>query len=752
MRLCFGRAFSLCYNLDMYAQIIIDISHEKLDKPFSYRIPSEMDKKVLPGTKVVIPFRNREIFGYVVELSETVDFDESKVKDILSVCDEAIAADVRMVALAYWIKRNFGGTLNASLKTVLPVKEKVKPTVQRFIKRSMNVDDLRSELAEIASKKNASEQKIRLLEALLEDEIIPWEVATGKLFVGSAVIRDLEKRKLLIVEEKDALRNPLSHISEGKTPPTLNENQRQIVDSFLSDYKNDIRNVYLLRGVTGSGKTEVYMEMMAGVLADGKQAIFLIPEISLTFQTVMRLYGRFKDRISILNSKMSIGERHDQMERAKRGEIDILIGPRSALFAPFSNLGLIIIDEEHEPSYKSESVPKYHARETAIELAKMTGSSVVLGSATPSVESYEKAKRGEYKLYELTERAVSKALPECEIVDLREELKRGNRSMLSKRTHQLMEETFAKKEQAILFLNRRGVAGFISCRSCGDVIKCPHCDVSLTEHYGNKLVCHYCGYTQAKPSECPSCGSKFIKGFKAGTEKVEELVQKEFPGIRTLRMDADTTSKKGDYEEILTKFKDGGADVLIGTQMIVKGHDFPKVTFVGILAADLSLNDHDFRAHERTFQLLTQAAGRSGRGDLPGKVVIQTYKPEDYAVEFGKTQDYEGFFEKEIAYRKLLDYPPVGHMLNLLLTSPDLEALNAATNALKNKLNEAPRNLLIMGPKDAGIAKIQDIHRKEVYIKARKMESLVQIKDELETFMIDNYLFRKIQSQFDFDL
>lgn len=744
--------FILWYNFDMYAQIIIDISHEKLDKPFSYRIPPEMEGKILPGTKVLIPFRSREIFGYVVELTDSVDFDEGKVKDIISICDEAVTADVRMIALAYWMKRHFGGTLNASLKTVIPVKDKVKPTVQRFIRRSMNAYELRVELAEIAAKKNASLQKMRLLEALLEDEIIPWKVAVEKLSVSSAVIRDLEKRNLLIVEEIDALRNPLSHITEGKTPPELNSDQRKIVDDFINDYRSGIRNIYLLRGVTGSGKTEVYMEMMAGVLAEGKQAIFLIPEISLTFQTVMRLYGRFGDRISILNSKMSKGERHDQMERAKRGEIDILIGPRSALFTPFSKLGLIIIDEEHEPSYKSENVPKYHARETAIELAKMTGASVVLGSATPSIESYEKAKKGEYKLLELKQRAVSKALPDCEIVDLREELKKGNRSMLSRRAHQLLEETFAKKEQAILFLNRRGVAGFISCRSCGEVIKCPHCDVSLTEHYGNKLVCHYCGHTQTKPSSCPKCDSKFIKGFKAGTEKVEELVRQEFPGIRTLRMDADTTSKKGDYEEILTKFKDGEADVLIGTQMIVKGHDFPKVTFVGILAADLSLNDHDFRSHERTFQLLTQAAGRSGRGDLPGKVVIQTYRPEDYAVEFGKDQDYDGFFEKEIAYRKLLDYPPVGHMLNLLLTSSDLNALNAATKALKDKLSDAPKNLLVMGPKDAGIAKIQDIHRKEVYIKARKMESLVQIKDELEAFMIDNYLFRKIQSQFDFDL
>ena len=736
----------------MYAQIIIDISHEKLDKPFTYGIPEELSKKIVPGVKVIIPFRNREIEGYVVELTDSLDFDESKVKNIRKICDDMIATDVRMIALAYWMKRHFGGTLNASLKTVIPVKEKVKPTVYRFIKRNMPVDDLRVELAEIAKKKNASEQKIRLLSALLEDEVIPWEVATGKLFVDSPVIRDLEKRGLLEVEEKDALRNPLSHISQGKIPPVLNENQRQIVDDFLVDYSGGIRKTYLLRGVTGSGKTEVYMEMISEVIKSGKQAIFLIPEISLTFQTVMRLYGRFGDRISVLNSKMSKGERHDQMERARIGEIDILIGPRSALFAPFLNLGLIIIDEEHETSYKSETVPKYHARETAIELAKMSGASVVLGSATPSVESYEKAKKGEYKLYELTERAQKQALPDCEIVDLREELKKGNRSILSRRAHEVMEETLRKGEQSILFLNRRGVAGFVSCRSCGEVIKCPHCDVSLTEHYGNKMVCHYCGHTESKPKLCPKCGSKYISGFKAGTEKVEEMIQKEFPGIRTLRMDADTTSKKGDYENIITKFKDGEADVLIGTQMIVKGHDFPKVTFVGILAADMSLNDHDFRSCERTFQLLTQAAGRSGRGDLPGKVIIQTYQPDHYAVLLSKEQDYEGFFEKEIAYRRVLDYPPAGHMLNLLLSSPNQKNLEASANALKHKLSDAPKNLLVMGPKDAGISKIQDVYRKEVFIKARKMESLVAIKDELEAFMLENSLFRNIQSQFDFDL
>ena len=736
----------------MYAQIIIDISHEKLDRAFSYRIPPALEDKVVPGVKVEIPFTTRQITGYVVELTDKIDFDESKVKDIISVVDEAVGTDVRMIALAYWMKRHFGGTLNAAIKTVIPVKQKVKPAKVRFIKRNLRPDDLRAQMGEMAAKKNHSRSQLRLLEALLEDEIIPWDIATGKLLVDSASIRAVEKKGIIVVEEKDELRNPLKNISEGKVPPTLNPLQTSVVERFMRDYEAGKRGTYLILGVTGSGKTEVYMEMMARVIAGGKQAIFLIPEISLTFQTVMRLYGRFGDRISILNSKMSIGEKHDQLERARRGEIDILIGPRSALFAPFERLGLIVIDEEHEPSYKSEQVPKYNTRETAIELARLSGASVVLGSATPSVESFYRAKKGEYTLLEMKERAANRRLPECSIVDLRQELREGNRSILSRLAHKKIEECLAKKEQAILFLNRRGVAGFISCRSCGKVIKCPHCDVSLTEHNGGKLVCHYCGYTERKMSICPHCGSKYIGGFKAGTEKVEEMIRKEFPGIRTLRMDADTAKTRSDYESIITSFRNYEADVLIGTQMIVKGHDFPGVSFVGILAADMSLNGSDFRSAERTFQLLTQAAGRSGRGNTEGYVCIQTYQPEHYAITLGAKQDYESFYGHEIEYRGLLNYPPTGHILNLLLTSEDLKGLNMATKALSEFLAAADPAIHVMGPRDARISKIADVHRKEMYAKCEDMEKLVELKDRLEAFMIDHPLFRKVQSQFDFDM
>ena len=382
----------------------------------------------------------------------------------------------------------------------------------------------------------------------------------------------------------------------------------------------------------------------------------------------MRFYHHFGDRVSIVNSSLSYGERYDQFERAKRGELDVMIGPRSALFTPFSDLGLIVIDEEHENSYKSESMPKYHAVEVAKELADMCGASLVLGSATPSVDSYYKAQNGEYKLYTMQQRTSGSTLPIVHTVDLRQELKEGNRSIFSRKLQELIKERLNKKEQVMLFLNRRGYAGFISCRNCGYVMKCPHCDISLSEHKNGKLVCHYCGHEEIKPQVCPTCGSKYLLGFRAGTQQIEEQLYQLFPGISVLRMDGDTTKKKDSYEQILSSFNDGGADVLVGTQMIVKGHDFPNVTLMGIIAADLSLAANDYRAGERTFALLTQAAGRAGRGTEPGEVVIQTYQPDHYSVMHAANQDYKGFYEEEILYRTFSSYPPVCKMLMVMVT------------------------------------------------------------------------------------
>ena len=543
----------------------------------------------------------------------------------------------------------------------------------------------------------------------------------------------------------------------------LNAAQQSVVDAIEGDIAAGLRNTYLIKGVTGSGKTEVYMELIAHCIQSGRQAIVLIPEIALTYQTVMRFFARFGNRVSIINSRLSNGERYDQFERAKNGDIDIMIGPRSALFTPFSNLGLIIIDEEHENSYKSESVPRYHAREVAIEYARMSDAIVVLGSATPSVDSYYKAKTGVYRLLELDKRVDDRPLPKCEVVDLRQELREGNRSILSTRLQELMEERLLNGQQTMLFLNRRGKSAFMSCRACGFVVKCPHCDVSLSEHSGGVMVCHYCGYRQPVPKVCPSCGSKYISGFKAGTQKIEAMVAKRFPQARILRMDYDTTRAKDAYEKILQAFSNHEADILIGTQMIVKGHDFSNVTLVGVLAADMSLHVNDFHAAERTFALLTQAAGRAGRGKLPGNVVIQTYDPDHYAIRTAKEQDYEAFYDKEIEYRRLMHYPPVWNMLLVHVTSPDESECGSMAQQVydiasqmishtdENQSQDDRHLIQLIGPADATIAKVNDIYRKVIYMKTSDYAALISIKDGIEQAVKADTAMKNANISFDFN-
>jgi primosomal protein N' (replication factor Y) len=449
---------------------------------------------------------------------------------------------------------------------------------------------------------------------------------------------------------------------------------------------------------------------------------------------------------------MSKGERYDQLLRAMRGEINIMIGPRSALFTPFSNLGLIVIDEEHEGAYKSEQSPKFHARETAEHIAKMCSASLVLGSATPSMESYYRAMRGEYKLFTLTNRAAGGSLPTVYTEDLREELKSGNRSIFSRKLQELISDRLEKKEQIMLFLNKRGYAGFISCRMCGHVLKCPHCDISMTIHRGGTMVCHYCGYSQPQVRVCPECGSKYISGFKAGTQQVEDMVKKMYPDARVLRMDMDTTSGKEGHEKVLSAFANREADILIGTQMIVKGHDFPDVTLVGILAADMSLYAGDYRAAERTFQLLTQAAGRAGRGEKKGEVVIQTYTPDNYSIKTAAKQDYKGFYEEEIAYRQLLGYPPVRNMLMITFASKDEERLNAVSEKMKKKIALIhEEDVSILGPVNAQVYKLNDYYNRLVYVRSGSYEKLTIFKDWLEAYALNNPLFKNINIQYEFN-
>lgn len=608
--------------------------------------------------------------------------------------------------------------------------------------------------------------KARLFRALIDADDgarLEYSFVTGKLSVSAATIRALEQSGFIEVITQSGYRNPVEHMSVDTYDKVLNAAQQSVVDAIEGDIAAGLRNTYLIKGVTGSGKTEVYMELIAHCIQSGRQAIVLIPEIALTYQTVMRFFARFGNRVSIINSRLSNGERYDQFERAKNGDIDIMIGPRSALFTPFSNLGLIIIDEEHENSYKSESVPRYHAREVAIEYARMSDAIVVLGSATPSVDSYYKAKTGVYRLLELDKRVDDRPLPKCEVVDLRQELREGNRSILSTRLQELMEERLLNGQQTMLFLNRRGKSAFMSCRACGFVVKCPHCDVSLSEHSGGVMVCHYCGYRQPVPKVCPSCGSKYISGFKAGTQKIEAMVAKRFPQARILRMDYDTTRAKDAYEKILQAFSNHEADILIGTQMIVKGHDFSNVTLVGVLAADMSLHVNDFHAAERTFALLTQAAGRAGRGKLPGNVVIQTYDPDHYAIRTAKEQDYEAFYDKEIGYRRLMNYPPVWNMLLVHVTSPDESECSSMAQQVYDIAsqmishtdeNQSPddRHLIqLIGPADANIAKVNDIYRKVIYMKTSDYAALISIKDGIEQAVKADTAMKHANISFDFN-
>ena len=734
-----------------YAEVIIDISHEKVDRPFTYRIPDSLSGLVVPGSCVRIPFGKGDAIrtGYCIGIRDENPYEEEKTKEILELAESEISPQVSLIRIAAWIRTRYGGTMIQALHTVMPAKQAVKKLEEKEIVLLLSREEA-GDLARVCEKKHQL-AKARLLDALCEDKILPWSLVSKRLHITMSTVNSLIGQGAIRMDVKDAYRKPVSVVDkEDAKHLMLSDEQQEIIDSVLEDERKGESGSYLIQGITGSGKTEVYLGITEGMVAAGKQVIVLIPEIALTYQTLIRFYRRFGERVTVLHSGLSAGERYDQYRRALEGDIDVIIGPRSALFTPFSNLGAIIIDEEHEPSYKSETTPRYHARETAQEICKMRGAALILGSATPSLESRYAAENGTIKQFRLTRRLTGGTLPQVYTVDLREELRAGNRSIFSRKLQKLMEDRLARKEQIMLFLNRRGVAGFLSCRSCGYVVKCPHCDVSLTEHRGGRLVCHYCGYTRPKMDLCPECGSKYITGFKAGTEQVEAAVHALFPNASVIRMDADTTRKKDSYEELLSAFSDRKADILIGTQMIVKGHDFPGVTLMGILAADLSLNSHDFRSGERTFQLITQAAGRAGRGDRPGEVVIQTYQPDHYAVGYSAAQDYDGFYQEEILYRELAGYPPAGHMMAVLVLSSTQEAGIKTAQTLIDAAGGCPAGGQMIGPAPAGIGKIKDRYRTVICYKHKETGSLVEVRQKMEAFLqgqnrAEQYI------QFDFD-
>ena len=758
----------------MFADVIVDIQHEKLDKIFQYRIPASMEDRLEPGMEVLVPFGkgNRQIKGYVTGISETCDYDLSKVKEIIEIPERGMEIEAKLVALAAWMKANYGGTMIQSLKTVLPIKQKENAKVKKRLRLLLDEETGKRQLHYYLEKNQKA--RARLMAALLDDSLLEYELVTKKLNITMPVIRALEEQGVLAVETEQVFRTPVKQTEQKAQEITYTPEQQNVIECFRQDYTEGLRKTYLIHGVTGSGKTEVYMEMIRTVVDQGKQAIILIPEIALTYQTVMRFYRRFGNRVAIMNSRLSAGERYDQMMRAKAGQVDVMIGPRSALFTPFPDLGLIVIDEEHEPTYKSEQTPRYHARETAIRRAETEGASVVLGSATPSMEAMYRARRGEYVLFEMKNRSRMQQMAEVYTVDMREELKNGNRSILSTKLKELMEDRLEKGEQIMLFLNRRGYSGFISCRECGHVVKCPHCDVSLSVHRDGKMRCHYCGYEQPKITVCPECGSRYIGEFRAGTQQIEDMVRETFPQARVLRMDMDTTRQKDAHEKILSAFANEEADVLVGTQMIVKGHDFPNVTLVGVLAADMSLYTGDYRSGERTFQLLTQAAGRAGRGERPGEAVIQTYDPSHYAIETAAKQDYKAFYEEEIRYRELMGYPPTEQLLAVFVSGEDEALLEKGCHYLREYILRVIRHLSgagsmkdgspdvqtdrtgayaagVIGPASPGIDKIKDVYRRVIYVKAERYDILVGIKDRVEKYIEINSGFDRMRIQFDFN-
>ena len=737
----------------IYADIIIDISSDKLDRSFQYRVPEKLEREIKVGMVVSIPFGNGNQLrkGYVTGLSDKLKISSGRLKDICGICSGEETTESRLIALAAWMKENYGSTMIQALRTVLPIQERVKAKEKKYICLNIPEDTGYQILADL--EKTRFKARTRLLKELLEKKRLEFTLASKELGTTSAVVKKMQEQGIIRIEYDEIMRNSLDTSDIPKEDEKLlTEEQETAVRQIMEEWEKPFPRPVLIEGVTGSGKTQVYMKLIEWTVSRGEQAIVLIPEIALTYQTVRRFYARFGDKVSVINSRQSQGERYDQFRRAKRGEVQVMIGPRSALFTPFSNLGLIVIDEEHEPSYKSENSPRYHARETAVQRSILEHAKVVMGSATPSMEAYSQAMRGNYGLVRLNARYGSRPMPQVSVVDLREELKAGNRSVLSRELREKMKTRFEKKEQVMLFLNRRGYAGFVSCRSCGHVMKCPHCDVSLSEHNNDRLLCHYCGYETRKPQSCPVCGSPYIGGFKAGTQQIEKVVRESFPGIRTLRMDFDTTRTKGSYERILASFAAHDADVLIGTQMIVKGHDFPDVTLVGVIAADLSLNAEDYRCSERTFQLLCQAAGRGGRGNKPGEAVIQTYHPDHYSIQAAAVQDYQAFYEEEMSYRMLLDYPPASHMLAVLGSGPEDESLVQAMHYLKLYIQRIYKgnDLHVIGPAYAAVGKVKDIYRQVIYLKHEDYQVLVKIKDQLEKYIEINSGFRKMYIQFDF--
>lgn len=735
----------------MVAEVIINSTAKKLNRTFDYNIPKNLENMIFVGSKVLVPFgrlKNLEE-AHVVGIKQSSEFE---IKDIEKV--ENGLTD-KQIELANWMAKKYFCNISECIKLMQTPGTRTKNVNNRIQDKKINVVYLKKNFEDInfdiESKKIKSEKQIRVLNFVKDNEGCTIPEIEAFTDSSRAIVNTLIKNEYIELIEKKVDRNPLDKKNIENTQNLKLTNEQEVAfNKVLESIKNEKFEEFLLFGVTGSGKTEVYLQLINEVIKKNKSAIVLVPEISLTPQMLDRFISRFgKEKIAVLHSKLSVGERHDEWEKIKEEKAKIIIGARSAIFAPIKDLGIIIIDEEHDSSYKSESTPKYDAKEVAKKIAVRDQIPLLLGSATPDLTTFYNAKENKkITLLELTKRANKSKLPEVEIVDLKQELANGNRSMLSNDLYQAIEHNLKDKLQTILFLNRRGYSTFIMCRDCGYTVKCKNCNISMTYHsYENKLKCHYCGYEEELVKTCPECGSNKIRYFGTGTQKLEQEINKQFPQAKTIRMDVDTVTKKNSHEEILNKFKNEDIDILIGTQMVVKGHHFPKVTLVGVVAADSSLNIDDYRATERTFQILTQVSGRAGRENLPGRVIIQSYNPENFSIQDAQKQNYQEFYETEIALRKQLKYPPFCDIIVIGFNSANEEEIkkvsNLAYEILIKKLND--EEFKIFKPMPSPIDKIQNKFRWRIIIKGKINKEVNEIlNDVLKTLYEKDYKNTKI--------
>ena len=722
----------------MYVSVLTQIGVKAVDQTFSYHVPKLLENNIKIGVRVRIPFGNMILDGFVLGISDNSSYDNSKIKDIINVIDEEPVLNKEMLLLGKYMSDNLLASLSSCYQVMLPkalkaeVKSNIKIKYDRYLHRIKSIEEIDRYIDNCKY-----ESQINLLCKLKEGDILITKMSSS--------INTIIKYGFASIIYEECKRYKYDGISNYKRV-NLTDKQRLVSDTIISSFgKSD---TFLLYGVTGSGKTEVYMDVIEKAINNGKSAIMLVPEIGLTPQIVGKFISRFGNVISVLHSKLSDSERYDEYRKITNGESKIVIGTRSAIFVPFNNIGVIIIDEEHTSSYKQDNNPRYSAINVAEWRSKYHNCPLVLGSATPSLESFAKAGNHVYKLLSLTERAGGSVLPIVNIVDMKEEVKKGN-FILSDMLKNKISEVLSKGEQAIILLNRRGYSSTISCRECGYVYKCPNCDITYTYHKSsNNLKCHYCGYSMVLPNKCSICGSDNLKDYGLGTEKLEETLNSLYKA-RIVRMDVDTTSKKGQHQKIIDDFGEHKYDILIGTQMIAKGLDFPLVTLVGVVSIDSSLTSPDYRASENTFQLLSQVSGRAGRSESKGEVIVQTFNPDHYAITLAKNHDYIDFYKEEMKIRKMLKYSPYYYMVLVSITSKDYELgfkeANKIGSYIRNNIN---KDSIVLGPTMANMFKVNNIYHYQIIIKYRKDDSLMKVLKFIIDMQVKN---NKIDVSIDFN-